>query len=102
MPVQPTAQRDDCEIHGEATHSSAPFDARISPRTECAVIACRLCASENQSSFPTEIAIHLPGLGALHVFLFPQVVVCMDCGFTEFSIPETELPRLAKNDSSAA
>jgi hypothetical protein len=102
MPVQPTARRDECEIHGEATHSPRRSTPRISPRTGCAGIACRLCASEKQSSFPTEIAIHLPGLGALHVFLFPQVVVCMDCGFTEFSIPETELPRLAKDDSSAA
>jgi hypothetical protein len=65
-------------------------------------MSCRVCASENQSGFPTEIAIHLAGLSTPHVFLFPQVVVCMDCGFTEFSIPKTELPRLAKNDSRAA
>jgi hypothetical protein len=65
-------------------------------------MVCKVCASENQSSFPTEIAIHLHGLSTPHVFLFPQVVVCMDCGFTELSIPETELPRLAKNDSSTA
>ncbi len=65
-------------------------------------MSCRVCASANQSRFPTEIAIHLPGLSTPHVFLFPKIVVCMDCGFTEFSIPETELPRLAKNDPAAA
>jgi len=65
-------------------------------------MACRACASENQSDFPTEIAIHLPGLRTPHVFLFPQVVVCMGCGFTEFLIPETELLRLAKKDSMSA
>ncbi len=40
-------------------------------------MSCRVCASESQSCFPTEIAIHLPGLSTPHVFLFPQVVVCM-------------------------
>jgi hypothetical protein len=61
-------------------------------------VSCRVCASENQRRFPTEIAIHLPGLSTPHVFLFPLVVVCTDCGFTEFSISETELPRLAESD----
>jgi len=61
-------------------------------------VSCRVCTSENQSRFSTEIAIHLPGLTTPHVFLFPKVVVCMDCGFTEFSISETELQRLAESD----
>ena len=54
-------------------------------------MSCRVCSSENQSRFGTEIAIHLTGLSTLNVFLFPNVVVCLDCGFTEFAIPETEL-----------
>jgi hypothetical protein len=61
-------------------------------------MSCRLCTSENQCRFPTEIAIHLPGLRTPHIFLFPKLVVCMDCGFTEFSIPETELLRLVESD----
>jgi hypothetical protein len=61
-----------------------------------------MCTSENQSILPSEIAIHLPGLSTSHVFLFPQVVVCMDCGLVEFVIPEAELPRLAKKDSTTA
>ena len=65
-------------------------------------MSCSVCTSENQARFPTEIAIHLPGLDTPHVFLSPLVLVCTDCGFTEFSIPETELPRLAKKDSAAA
>jgi hypothetical protein len=60
-------------------------------------MTCRVCISENQSRFTTEIAIRLPGL-TMPVFLFPEVVVCMVCGFTEFSISETELRRLAESD----
>jgi hypothetical protein len=54
-------------------------------------MSCRVCTSDNQNTFPTEIAVHLPELSTPLVFLYPKVVVCIDCGFTEFSIPETEL-----------
>ena len=63
-------------------------------------MSCRRCSSANLSRFPTEIAIHLPGLSTPHVFLFPNVVVCMDCGFTEFVILGTELRRLAQADTA--
>lgn len=66
------------------------------------VMSCISCASSNQSRFATEIAIHLPGLTTPHVFVFPMVVVCLDCGFTEFSIPESDLRLLAKADSTSA
>jgi len=52
------------------------------------------CKSENQSNFNGEIGIHFPGLKGLDkpiVWVFPKLVVCLDCGFTEFSIPEAEL-----------
>ena len=41
-----------------------------------------------------EIAFHFLGRKSLDkplVLVFPQLSVCLDCGFTEFSIPETEL-----------
>ena len=64
-------------------------------------MSCRVCSSENQSRFPTEIAVHPPGLSTPHLLLFPIIVVCLDCGFTEFSIPATELQQLAKADSTS-
>jgi|GEM_PF-885642 hypothetical protein len=65
-------------------------------------MSCRFCTSENQGSFPAEIAIHLPGLDMPHLLLFPKIVACLDCGFTEVSIPKTEMPRIAKTNSIAA
>ena len=61
---------------------------------------CKSCSSENQRRFTSEINIHFPGLKNLDkppVFVFPKLLVCMDCGFTEFNIPETELQRLGKD-----
>jgi hypothetical protein len=57
-------------------------------------MSCKSCHSESQSSFSGEIALHFPGLKGLNkpiVWVFPKLLVCLDCGFTEFAIPETEL-----------
>jgi hypothetical protein len=46
--------------------------------------------------------IHFPGREGLDkstVWLFPEVTVCMGCGFAEFSIPATELSRLGDDAS---
>jgi hypothetical protein len=61
---------------------------------------CRSCTSENQRSFTSEIAVHFSGLKNLEkptVFVFPKLLVCMDCGFTEFAIPDTKLRLLGKH-----
>jgi hypothetical protein len=58
---------------------------------------CLSCESRNQIKFGAEINIHFPGLknlGTPTVWVFPKLVVCLDCGFTEFAIPEAELARL--------
>jgi hypothetical protein len=55
--------------------------------------------------FNGEIAIHFPGLEGLDkpiVWVFPKLLVCFNCGFTEFAIPEAELRRLVESDGAAA
>jgi hypothetical protein len=66
---------------------------------------CKSCGSINQSKFGGEIAIHSPGLKGIDkpvVWVFPELVVCLECGLTEFAVPEAELRRLAKSDVAAA
>ena len=57
-------------------------------------MVCKRCASDNQSAFNGEIAIHFPGLKGVDkpiVWTFPKLAVCLKCGFTEFTVPEREL-----------
>ena len=59
---------------------------------------CKHCASENLKSFNGEVAIHFPGLAGLEepiVWVFPKLSVCLECGFTELTVPERELSVLA-------
>src|SRR5207302_834461 len=75
-----------------------PSFRRFAVRSGRGQMSCKSCKSENQSRLATEIAIHLPGLNTPHLFLYPRLLVCLDCGFTEFSIPEAELRRLMERD----
>lgn len=55
---------------------------------------CKDCKSENINIFTSEVAIHFPGLDGLKkpiLWAFPQLKVCMRCGFTEFTVAESEL-----------
>ena len=68
-------------------------------------VKCKSCGSDKQSKFTAEMAIHLPGLKNLHkpvVWVFPELVVCLECGTTEFAPPEAELRRLAEGDAAAS
>jgi hypothetical protein len=68
-------------------------------------MSCRSCGSVSQSKFMGEIGIHFPGLKNIDkpiVWVFPEIVVCLDCGTAEFAVPEAELRRLAEGDATAA
>ncbi len=60
-------------------------------------MACKSCRSDNQTQFPTEMNVHFPGKENWEkpsVWLFPSVLICLDCGFAEFSIDGDGLPKL--------
>jgi hypothetical protein len=65
-------------------------------------VPCPSCGSLSQNKFPAEMAIHSLGLKNIdvpHVFSFPTVCVCLNCGHADFVVPETELRALVKNNS---
>jgi len=68
-------------------------------------MTCPSCGSPNESKFTAEIAIHYPGLKNLDkpvVWVFPEVLVCLDCGKARFVVPEAELRSLNQGNASAA
>ena len=63
------------------------------------------CAHNNEKQFPAEINIHFPGMEGLDkpsVWAFPRLLVCLDCGLTQFKIAETPLRQLSEGESSPA
>ena len=65
---------------------------------------CKSCGSFNRRKFGAEMGIHFPGLKNIDkpvVWVFPEIVVCLDCGTAEFAVPKSELQLLAKRDSAA-
>jgi hypothetical protein len=51
------------------------------------------------------IAIHFPGLQGLDkpiVWVFPKLLVCLNCGAAQFAIPESELSVLVEDRSRRA
>jgi hypothetical protein len=68
-------------------------------------LVCKSCGSVNQHKFRAEMGIHFPGLKNIDkpvVWVFPDLVVCLDCGTAEFVVPKAELRVLARDDSAAA
>jgi hypothetical protein len=62
-------------------------------------MSCLLCASGNQAEFGGEILIHFRGLKNLDkppFWVFPKLLVCLDCGSSRFMTPESELALLAR------
>jgi hypothetical protein len=66
---------------------------------------CKSCGSEHVGNFPAEIAIHFSGLKNIdkpHVFIFPAIIVCLDCGIAEFTVSEKELRLLTESRAAGA
>jgi len=67
-------------------------------------MTCRSCGSYNHSKLTGEIAIHYPGLKGIDkppVWVFTPLSMCVNCGATEFVVPEAQR-RVLANDKAAA
>ncbi|MFZ0646296.1 MAG: hypothetical protein WAN72_05915 [Candidatus Acidiferrales bacterium] len=66
---------------------------------------CKSCGLLNQKKFSAEMGIHFlraENIDKPTVWVFPEVIVCLDCGTAEFAVPEAELRQLEKGDAAAA
>ena len=62
-------------------------------------LQCRSCGSANQQKFIAEVGIRSPGMKNVDkpsLFVFPELMVCLDCGLAGFVLPEEDLHVLAK------
>lgn len=69
-----------------------------------AIMPCKSCGSEDLHRFGGEVAIHFRGLKNINkpiVFVFPEIVVCMDCGLAQFTVPDNQLRSLKKGKAAA-
>ena len=60
---------------------------------------CRKCGSEHLTEYGSEISVQSQGHSELDkpaVLFFPKLLVCLRCGFTEFTLLQSELPLLLK------
>jgi hypothetical protein len=65
---------------------------------------CTQCASDNRQEFGVEMNFHFQGWNGLSrptLMIFPKVLVCLNCGFAEFSVPEADLRRLAMSNGAS-
>ena len=69
-------------------------------------IACTSCTSSNQTEFPAEVNIHFPGClrnsDTVGVFVFPRLLVCLECGSSSFMTPAPQLVQLRAADEPLA
>ena len=66
-------------------------------------MSCAMCSSINQSEFGAEMMIHFSGpkhLADPGVLVFPRLLVCLDCGFSQFTVPKKELALLSGEASN--
>ena len=61
-------------------------------------MSCPACGLGNQVELSAEMIIHLMGpqnVDSPGVWVFPKLLVCLDCGFSGFNVLEPELGLLA-------
>jgi len=67
-------------------------------------MSCPSCQTQSRNEYKSEIAVHFSGrenLNKPHVFLFPTILICMNCGFAEFRVEEKDLRELATRSTLA-
>jgi hypothetical protein len=67
-------------------------------------MSCPICGLGNQVEFSAEMIVHLGGLKHLDksgVLLFPNLLVCVSCGFSRFTVSKAELELLVSDSPNS-
>jgi hypothetical protein len=62
-------------------------------------VECPSCSSKTQRKLNAELALHFPGLQGLDkpiVWAFPEVLICLNCGFAVFALADAPLKELGQ------
>ena len=97
-----------CWGENESALPHLPDGQTISVRTSYVPEALAKCLASlanlrSRTTLTEKFAIHFPGIEGLDkpiVWVFPKLLVCLNCGFTEFAIPETEVRRIVEADAA--
>src|SRR5277367_4466713 len=84
--------------------SKDPYVERAQP-DRSRPMACKACASANLQKLTGELSASFSDVRRANispVYVCQEVVVCLDCGFTELIIPTSELEQLKKGSAASA
>jgi hypothetical protein len=62
-------------------------------------MACKSCASEKLQYFSGELSVaslSIEKLKQAPVYVVQKILVCLDCGYAELSVPAAELEQIRK------
>jgi hypothetical protein len=65
---------------------------------------CKACKSENLQKLEGELSASLPDLKGVRVppvYVCQDVLVCLDCGFAELFIPQSQIQLLKAKETGA-
>jgi hypothetical protein len=68
-------------------------------------MTCVSCRSVKHAELTGEMLVRFPGLKNLDkpvVWLYPKVLVCLDCGYSHFAVPEGELTSIAQLENKTS
>jgi hypothetical protein len=68
-------------------------------------MGCKNCQSSQLKVFQGEVSLVFPGIRRIHqasVYFCPQILICLDCGASEFFISAQELELLRKGMANSS
>jgi hypothetical protein len=67
-------------------------------------MVCKVCASENIQELAGELSasfVEIKGLRTSPIYVCQNVLVCLECGFTELVIPRPQLEQIKKGNAAS-